>query len=352
MATIAPVTHLLSLTTIRRTRLLPVNGEVVVHVGQKVSATDVVAACTLPGQHLLLDIGQALGITHQAKVGQYIERKPGERVQKGDVIAKAGSLMSRVVRAPADGIILSTTGGQVLMEVESKTIELKAGIPGIVSSVIPERGVVLEANGTLLQGVWGNDQAGVGILLALAKKPDEELTPALLDVSMRGAVVLGGICLQEEALKSTADAPIKGLILASMSADLIPLAQTLPFPVIVMEGFGKIPMNSMTFNLLQSSEKRDISLDTTNWDPFTGERPEIVIPQQENGAESRETDFFQAQQTVRITTAPFTGRIGTIEQLRPGMSVMPNGMHVSAAVVRLGSQYQALIPLANLEVVE
>jgi len=352
MSTIAPVTHLLALTTIRRTRLLPVNGQVAVHVGQKVSATDVVATCTLPGRHLLLDIGQLLGVTNLSKVGQYIERKPGEKVQKGDIIAKVGSVMSRVVRTPADGTILSVADGQVLIEVEPKAIELKAGIPGVISSVMPERGVVLEANGTLLQGVWGNDQVGVGILLALAKSPDEELTRAMLDVSMRGAVVLAGVCLQEEALKSTAEAPIKGLILASMSADLTPLAQSLPFPVIVMEGFGKIPMNSMTFKLLQSSEKRDISLDTTNWNPYTGDRPEIVIPQQSVGAESREADVFEAQQTVRITMAPFAGRIGTIEQLRPGMSVMPNGMHVAAAVVRLGSQYQTLIPLANLEVVE
>ena len=352
MPTIAPVTHLLSLTCIRRTRLLPVNGQVTVHVGQKVSATDVVATGTMPGRHLLLDIGQALGVARQSKVEQYIERKPGEKVQKGDIVAKVGSVMSRVVRAPADGIILSTAGGQVLMEVEPRTIELKAGLPGIISSVMPERGVVLEANGTLLQGVWGNDQAGVGMLLALAKSPDEELTRAMLDVSMRGAVVLAGVCLQEEALKSTAEAPIKGLILASMSADLIPLAHSLPFPVIVMEGFGKIPMNSVTFKLLESNEKHDISLDTTNWNPYTGCRPEIVIPQQANGTEPRESDVFEAQQTVRITTAPFAGRIGTIEQLRPGMSVMPNGMHVSAAVVRVGSQYQTLIPLANMEILE
>jgi hypothetical protein len=352
MSTIASVTHLLSLTCIRRTRLLPVAGQVTVHVGQKVSATDVVATGTLPGRHLLLDIGQALDVTNPSNVEQYIERKPGERVQKGDIIAKVGSVMSRVVRAPEEGVILSTAGGQVLMEVEPKTIELKAGLPGVISSVVPERGVVLEANGTLLQGAWGNDLASVGMLLALAKSPEEEMTRAMLDVSMRGAVVLAGMCMQEEALRSTADAPIKGLILASMSADLIPLARTLPFPVIVMEGFGRIPMNKVTFQLLGSSEKRDISLDATNWNPYTGDRPEIIIPQQANGSEPREVDLFEAQQTVRVTMPPFAGRIGTIEQLRPGMSVMPNGMHVAAAVVRLGNQYQALIPLANMEVLE
>ena len=288
MSTIASVTHLLSLTCIRRTRLLPVAGQVTVHVGQKVGATDVVATGTLPGRHLLLDIGQALDVTNPSKVEQYIERKPGERVQKGDIIAKVGSVMSRVVRAPEEGVILSTAGGQVLMEVEPKTIELKAGLPGVISSVVPEHGVVLEANGTLLQGAWGNDLASVGMLLALAKSPEEEMTRAMLDVSIRGAVVLAGMCMQEEALRSTADAPIKGLILASMSADLIPLARTLPFPVIVMEGFGRIPMNKVTFQLLGSSEERDISLDATNWNPYTGDRPEIIIPQQANGSEPRE----------------------------------------------------------------
>ena len=59
----APVTHILPLTYIRRPRLLPVPGRVLVHPGQKVNASDIVAEGHALGQHILIDVRRALGIT-------------------------------------------------------------------------------------------------------------------------------------------------------------------------------------------------------------------------------------------------------------------------------------------------
>ena len=50
---VAPITHILPLTTIRRARMLPNRGAVTVRIGQKLSSTDVVAETLLPGQHAL-----------------------------------------------------------------------------------------------------------------------------------------------------------------------------------------------------------------------------------------------------------------------------------------------------------
>ena len=58
-----PVTHFLPLTKIRRERLLPIPGRVLVHTGQKVIATDVIAETKLVNQHVLLDISSILGIS-------------------------------------------------------------------------------------------------------------------------------------------------------------------------------------------------------------------------------------------------------------------------------------------------
>ena len=42
-------------------------------------------------------------------------------------------------------------GGQVLMEVGDTRIELRAGLPGMVTQVIAERGVVIRTAGALVQ---------------------------------------------------------------------------------------------------------------------------------------------------------------------------------------------------------
>jgi len=349
---LAPVTHLLALTTIRRARRLPVPGRVLVKVGQKVNATDIIADAVSGGQHYIVDVRRALGISRNEKVDHLVERKPGERIQKGDVIASTSGLFSRVVRSPADGIVLMAGGGLVLIEAQTPPLELKAGFSGVVSEVLPERGIILEAEGALIQGVWGNNRVDQGVLLSLARTPDEEFVRSRLDVTMRGAVILAGYCLQADALQAAADLPLRGLILGSMSADLIPMVNKLSFPVILLAGFGRMPIDSAVYNILTTNEKRDTSINSIPWNPQTGDRPEVVIPLPSAGNVAPESDNFKPGQTVRIQGTPYNEFIGTLVQLKPGLSGLANGVRAPAALVQLEKEEQVIVPLANLEVLE
>lgn len=348
----APVTHFLPLTAIRRARILPAPGRVLVRAGQQVTATDPIAETYLPEQHFLLDVRRALGISSAGKAERLIDRKEGEKVQKGDVIAETGGLFSRVIRAPANGVIVSILNGQVLLEAQSAPLVVRAGMPGLVSEVIPERGALIEANGALIQGVWGNGQVDLGVLLALARTADDPLTRDRLDVSMRGAVVLAGTCAQADALKAAAELPLRGLILGSLHPDLLPIASALKFPIMVVDSIGSQPMNAAAYRILSTNEKRDIAINASPRDPFKGDRPEAVIPLPAAGERAPETDEFRAGQSVRIHGSPYAGQIGEVVAVRSGQVLLQNGLRALAADVRLENNEKVTLPLANLDVLE
>ena len=349
---LAPVTHILPVTHIQRTRRLPTNGRVLVRTNQKVNAADVVAEAHQEGKHILINVRRALGLASTKETDSLIERKVGEKIQKGDVIARMGRAMPKVVRSPENGQIVAINNGQVLLEVESKLFQLRAGFSGNIVDLLPDRGVIIEAHGALVQGIWGNNQVDQGLLLVLAQSASEALTRDRLDVSLRGAVLLGGYCTDAEALKTANELPLRGLILGGMSAGLIPLANKLVFPLIVVDGFGPTPMNTAAFKLLSTNEKRETCLNAAPWDLSSGERPEVIIPLPVEGNLPKETDEFKPDQVVRIQGAPYTGQIATLVRMRPWLTALPNGLRVPAADVRLESNEVVSVPLANLDVLE
>lgn len=348
---LAPVTHILPLTSIRRLRSLPAAGRVLVRAGQKVNASDVVAQATIPSGHTVMDIRRGLGIPQVAAAERCIVRQVGDKIEKGDVIAKSGGLFSRIIRTPMDGEIISISGGLLLLLTSTSSIEVRAGFAGTVSDIISDRGAILETSGALIQGVWGNGLVDSGMLMLVSNSQDEEITRPQIEVSMRGAVIMGGYCASADVLRAGAELQLRGMILSSMSSELVPVAASLNYPILVIEGFGRTPLNEAAYKLLATSEKRDVSISAV-LNPAAGERPELIIPLPAIGQSAPETDYFAPNQMVRIQGAPYAGKMGTFVQVRPGLFTLPNGLKVPAADIQLDSDTRATVPLANLEVIE
>jgi hypothetical protein len=348
----SPVTHILPVATIRRTRLLPAPGKVLVRKGQKVDSGDVIAEALVSPEHLLLEVARGLGIS-ASKADAIIERQVGETVVEGDVIAGPVGFGRRIYRAPKAGRVVLVGGGQVLLELNSRPFELKAGIPGVVMALVDEFGAQIETSGALVQGVWGNRRSGVGLLQNLARSPKDLLSRDRLDVSHRGAVVMGAVCQSGEVLEMAAEIPLRGLILASIPSSLIPLAEKMPYPIILTEGFGEIPMSSPAYRLLTTNEKREVVLAAEAWDRLDGTRPEIIIPLPTSGAPFPvETDVFSPGQQVRVLSPAQRGTVGEITALPSGLAELSNGVRAYAAQIRLESGEEILLPLANIEVLK
>ncbi len=348
---ISPVTHLLPLTNIRRARMLPDKGNVLVSVNQRVNAGEVVAESPLIGHHTILDVRKAFGLEHFEDAHKLVRYKIGEGVEKGDILAQTGGIFPRIVRAPVSGTVVSVNRGQIILEQTAQKLELMAGIAGTVAEILPDRGVVIESNGALIQGVWGNGRINQGMLLITDQPPEEEFTRSSLDLSMRGAIVLAGYVSKADALEAADSLPVRGLILSSMAATLIPLAMKVSYPIILIEGFGQVAMNNAAYQLLITNEKREICLNG-EWDASRAEKPEIFIPLPAQGNPLQEFADLSAGKTVRVNVPPYSGQSATLVSLLPGMTTLANGKRVQAANIRLSNNRVVPVPLANLDVLE
>jgi hypothetical protein len=353
MDTLAPITHVLPVATIQRERRLPVSGRVLVRKGQKVNTTDVVAEARMAPEHIILDVERGLGLPAD-KLDRYIRCKAGMDVQEGDILAGPVGIGQRVIRATRPGKIVVIGSGQILLEVESKSVELLAGYSGIVSELIPDYGVIIETQGALVQGAWGNGKIDYGLLNIQMRTPQDVLTSDRLDISIRGSVVLGGYCEDAAVLTLAAELPLRGIILSSMPATLIPTAMKIRCPLILTEGFGRMPMNSVAYKLLATSDRRETALIAEPWNRLINTRPEISIPLSTAGtpAAAADTDIFKTGQQVRVIRAPYAAAVGTLVTIGQELATLPNGLHSTSAVVRLENGETVVLPLVNLEVLE
>jgi hypothetical protein len=348
---LANVRHILPTTRIRRQRILRGSGRVLVRKGQKVNTVDAIAEANLEPQHLLLDVARALGLP-ASKVDAQIQRRPGESIAEGDVLAGPVGWAKRVLRAPRSGRVIMAGKGKILLEAETQPFQLLAGFPGVVVSLIPERGAVIETNGALVQGVWGNGRIDSGLLRIAIHRPEDVLTSDRLDISLRGAVLLAGYCNDASVLRGAGELPLRGLILSSMEAALVPEALSAPFPIVVLDGFGLLPMNGAAYQLLTTQEGRDTALNAETADPLSAQRPEVVIGLPLGGPldSPQEVVDFAPGQRVHVLRAPYQGQIGTIIAIKPGVETFASGVKAPAAQVRLENGESASLPLVNLEV--
>ncbi len=346
-------TRITPLTTIRRERLLPARGEVLVRPGEVVGSADVVARCQLPGKIHVVDASRSLRLRRE-RVSKYLRVAVDEYVQAGDVLAAPPGILGRLrnCRSPVDGQVKQVRSGLILIEATPATFELCAHLNGQISNVMPDRGVVVTTVGSLIQGAWGNGGEAEGVLKVVVDSPHKPLRARAIDVSCQGTLVVGGQILDEETFEQAIEAKVRGIIAGSASADLKPALEALPFPVVLTEGFGSLPLSTLVFDLLHSNMGRETMLNAdtqTRWDV---KRPEIVIPlRSEAGLPVQAAGPVPLAEgmKIKVIRPPHMGSIGTITHLPALPQTVESGVRLTVAEVTLDDDAQTLIPLANLE---
>lgn len=346
------LTQINPLVKIRRNRVLPVSGTVLVRLGQKVTPAEILAESQVPTRHILIDVFRTLGLKNIEEAEKLIDRKVNEVLDKHDVIAETGGLFSRVIRAPMPGKIISIKNGQVLLEVESRKVVIQAGFSGQVVEILNDRGAVIETNGALIQGVWGNGLIGYGPFNTDAKMIDQELTTSSLNLTSRGMILAAAWCDQEESLVLAGTLPIGGLILGSMSPRLISVALKQEYPILLLEGFGRIAINEAAKKLLLTNLEKDMSLNAVKWDQQSGIRPEVSIALPVDCEPENTTAEIAIGRKVRAHSSQYAGQTGVLMSINQGKTVLPNGLLANTASILLQNKDKVDLPITNFDLIE
>ena len=164
-------------TVVRRRRVLPLPGKVLVNTGDRVQCDQAVARAELPGKVYPINLANQLSIAPD-EIKEYLVKKEGDLVRKDEILAENKPLIKwfkTEIKSPVTGTIesLSMVTGQVLLREPPRMLDLLAYIDGAVVETIPQQGVVVEASCSLVQGIFGIGGEGWGEIVVAVKAPDE-----------------------------------------------------------------------------------------------------------------------------------------------------------------------------------
>jgi hypothetical protein len=368
-----PGLRVAEVTLLRKERRLPIQGEVLVGVGDRVSSDTVVAQTHLPGNVRLINVASKLGLPPE-DLPTVMKKKEGDALSKGEAIAETqgffGVFRSKV-ESPVNGTLesVSTVTGQVILREPPTPIEIDAYIDGRIVEVFEGEGVAVEAVGTFIQGIFGLGGERTGEIHVVVDAPDVALDASRIDESMGGKVVVGGSHVTWDGLQKALSVGAAGVVVGGfddpdlrrlLGKDLgvaITGHEDIATTLILTEGFGEIAMAHGTFDLLKSREGRKASINGATQIRAGVIRPEIVVPIEgeslpaADATESHSTGL-EVGSAIRVIREPHFGRLGVVTELPNELQKMESESMVRVLKVRFEDGVEALLPRANVEMIE
>jgi hypothetical protein len=365
-----PGLKVLAATTLRRERRLPLAGDVLVSVGDKVRAEQVTMRTELPGPADMLNVVSMLGIS-PGELGQFMLKSVGDSVQRGEMVAQSSGffgLFKTRVESPMSGTIeaVSPVTGQVTLRGAPVPVEVHAYIDGTVVETVSRESVTVATQGTFIQGIFGVGGETYGTIALCVDRPDMPLDPAALSTKHAGAIVVAGSRVTIDAIRKAQAEGVRAIVAGGCDdADLKQLLgydlgvaitghEDIGITVILTEGFGEIPMAGKTFELLQHCDGMKASVNGATQIRAGVMRPEIIIPLDTDRISAREDEvalILEIGARVRAIRHPYFGKLGVVTALPAELIELPTGSRARVLSVKFDDGAEAIVPRANVEVI-
>lgn len=206
---------------VQKNRRLPIKGTVTKQVGDLLKPDEIVATTNLPGNVQMVKVANLLNIG-PADVLDAMLVKEGDIVNKGSMIAQTEGLFGFFktdVKSPIDGTIesISDVTGQIVMRDAPIPVEVDAYMTGTVKEIIPEEGVIVEADAAFIQGIFGIGGESRGYMEIVVSNREQELTADLLNESHKGKIVVGGSFISLATYKKALSLGIAGVVVGGFN---------------------------------------------------------------------------------------------------------------------------------------
>ncbi len=362
----------------RARRILPIEGEVTVKAGDRVSADTVVAQTFMEGDVFPMKVASVLGAQPKDLPGLML-RNVGDAVRKDEPIARSKGIfgmMRTEAKSSADGVIesVSDSTGMVIVRGPRMPIEVRAYVAGTVVEVLPGEGAVVENTVALVQGIFGIGGEVHGPVAMAGAAPEDELDADDITPAMRGCVVVGGARMTAAAIRKAKDVGAAAIVSGGIDdQDLrdflghdigvaVTGSERMGITLIVTEGFGSIAMAARTFALLASHAGKTASVNGATQIRAGVMCPEIVVPLDAAGAGASggpavaaggaTAGMLEIGTVVRIIRDPHFGVIGTVTALPEQPAVLGSGSKARVLEVAASGGQRLTVPRANVELID
>jgi len=374
-----------SQTVVRKRRILPIPGQVLVHEGQAVTATTVIAQTELPGKVHAVNVVNLLGIVPQ-EIRHYMLKREGDAVQAGEPLAENRPVIKWLktqVPSPITGTIetVSEVTGQVFLREPPRPLALTAYLDGHVVETFPGQGATVETACSLVQGIFGIGGEAVGTIAVAVGSPEDELTPEQITDAHRGTILVGGSLIGRDGFARAKQAGVAAIVVGGihdldlkllLGRDLgvaITGTEQVGLTLIITEGFGRIAMARRTFDLLVSKVGQRASCSGETQIRAGVIRPEVIVPltpppippprrgEGEGGGAEEGVSVvigggLKVGDQIRIIREPYFGRICRVSALPTDLRLLPTGSKARVLEAELDDGQHIIIPRTNVELLE
>jgi hypothetical protein len=360
---------------VTKKRILPLKGEVLARVGDKVNPDTVVARTYLPGDVEPINVANQLGLPPE-DIDSCMLKKVGDKVADGEVIARSKPLFgikwfASESKSTLDGTVesISSVTGQVLLRGKPIPVEVLAYLEGEVVEVFEEEGVAVSTWGSFIQGIFGIGGETHGTVKVVVPDNTTTLEAKYIDDSCEGCIVIGGSRVTAEALKAAIKVKAKGVVTGGFDdKDLrdflgydigvaITGSEELGTTLVITEGFGDINMAQKTFDLLKSKDGKMACINGATQIRAGVIRPEVVVPLEGDVHAIDTTEVFEQLglvigSPIRVIRHPYFGKLGKVSDLPSPLQILESESKARVLEVTFDDGQKAVVPRANVELIE
>jgi hypothetical protein len=339
------------MSVVHRVRL-PVDATALVEPGHHVEPAETLATRRAVDGGVTVQVAARLRRA-PAEVADLLAVRPGSVLAAGDRLAADDR--GREVLATEACVFLGydVDDGTALVAPLGASQPILGHVRGEVESVTREA-IEIRVAGALVTGIGGSGNAVHGDLLMGVRDPADELRAGAIDVGATGRILVGGSRASAETLTRARAMGVAGIVLGgALDKELRDFEATQArrrqmggvsgdFAVIVVEGYGKVGMDTALFEWFRSHAGKMASLfgDGARAYVYDADPPPSrrVLP--------------RAGNRVVAHRRPYAGAAGDLHRVLDGLHAAPGGIPSRSGIVRFDDGRTAVVPLANLSALE